>query len=123
MDLERLKKLAKGSTPGPWGTETGTYGHRITYIQSNYDFPSETQTAYLGQRDKLSDSYNFWNNTALFIAAANPSTVLKLIESIETARLSLENISNPVPVKCHFGCERVAREALSRIDELLGEGK
>lgn len=126
--LQELEEKARAATPGPWGTEPGTYGHRITYQDSNYDYPSEKWTAYLGTRDKLSDSYNQWQRDATFIAAANPDTVLRLIEIVRVQQEALEFVaaeSVSLEKLASLGDEVYndtlkAREALSEAQRIAG---
>jgi hypothetical protein len=92
--LDEIEARAKAAQEGPWNTEPGTYGTRITYLSRNYDYPREVQTAYLGTRDKLADSYNFWNRDAEFVAAAR-TDVPDLVAECRRLREALEFYADP----------------------------
>ena len=98
---------------------------RITYNYADYDHPSFIKTDYLGTRDKLSDSYNFWNHDAEFIAAANPATVLALLDALENCREILEFISatdlKNIDTPGHWYRKDLAVKALQELKEILGE--
>ena len=98
--IAEVLELDKKATPGPWDREPGTYGNRITCQRANYDFPKEIQTVYIGTRDKLSDSYNFWDyEDSVLIANYRESAPLlakaleREIRAGEIMREALDNIS------------------------------
>lgn len=74
-DREKLRELAKAATPGPWGfipkglsgRKGGLYG------------PSDSITTFTAFFDSYAED-------AQFCAAANPATVLQLLDEIETLR-------------------------------------
>ena len=65
MNDKELRKLAEGATPGPWNVNT----------------------AYIGWEAALSEDLP--EKDAAFIAAANPATVLRLLERIAALRATL----------------------------------
>lgn len=92
-----LKKLAEAATPGPWrwlnsNTLLADYGRRKALLTVS----SHNKTPYLSECD--SDGYlanmNPQGPNASFIAAANPTAVLALIEKLERAIDALEWYAN-----------------------------
>jgi hypothetical protein len=74
VDTKKLRTLAEHATPGPWSTSPGprsvaiaaTYGRQKIYATpSGGTYPNADQ---------------------LFIAAANPQTVLSLLDELKTLR-------------------------------------
>ncbi len=128
MDLENLKRLAKETTLKPW--KAGVLeSHSLRTDENGKQF-IDTRMHGCGPGHSYEDDDEDVNSTTLadckFIAAANPQTILKLIESIETARSALIKADhlcncegNPDKRHCWIMANK-AREALSRIDELLG---
>ena len=97
MNLDHLAQLATEATPGPWGVPPGTTdvmstgGYDVAYVNSQ------------DARDELNLAY---------IAAANPSVVLALVE---VARAAIEVDAMP----CLTNSSRL-RDALAKLDQ---EGK
>lgn len=84
VDTKRLRELAEAATPGPWGTEQGDLE----------EWPSTVAIAVTGGRQKIyacPPGGTFPKADQEFIAAANPSTVLALLDEIE--RLRRDNAS------------------------------
>ena len=71
IDLENLRRLAQAATPGPWFSTNGT----VWYVTTGGNGEPE--------QDKLADSNE---DDAAFIAAANPETMLELLDEIERLR-------------------------------------
>jgi hypothetical protein len=74
IDLEQLKQAAQVAVPGPW------------HVNGGSDVV-------------LSDDFSFWasdNDTANFIAAANPDVVLELIERLEYAEAIVRKEMPPI---------------------------
>lgn len=113
--IEVLLKVCESATPGPWNTEPGTYGIRITHQDCEYDYPSRKFTAFIGQRDKLSDSYNFWARDAKHIATFNPERMRKILEAYREMMevITRETNARPPDQACHL-CKvlSAAEEAL-----------
>lgn len=95
MDMDELKALASKATPGPWRQEEET-----TLVWGACDpddlssrgmgFPvaeAGLRPAWLSAERASSPEQRMAN--AAFIAAANPSTVIALIERVESAEESL----------------------------------
>lgn len=97
--LDKLEALARAATPGPWGVETiESDGHYGTDEDGGHGFDAYVVTDDRGRplmdslnRDnsEIHEEYNeeshyAWDELArrdaLFIAAANPATVLQLIQ-------------------------------------------
>lgn len=67
--MNELKKLAEAATPGPWQTwRDEATGAHVIWNKAG------------GQIGRLSP---LWVDTAQYIAAASPATVLKLLELIQ----------------------------------------
>ncbi len=83
MNLTELKALAKLATPGPWDTNPdGVLGYELEVTANNH---------YVGICEAA--PYD-----ALYIAASNPDTILKmceLIKEMEDALRMSNNLSNP----------------------------
>lgn len=89
-----LKALAMAATPGPWmywaqegQSSTGKYLHSFCAGESYHD-PDDRHTC-IGETRHADDKQSCAN--AQFIAAANPSAVLALIEENERLREALEH--------------------------------
>ena len=76
MNLTELEALAKLATPGPWDTNPdGVLGYELEVTANNH---------YVGICEAA--PYD-----ALYIAAANPDTILKMIELIREMFDALDN--------------------------------
>ena len=145
MNLDKLKELAQAATPGPWrigspnarckirhshGTSACRYtfegwwddGHEVSRACDfgPEDEPSKQETLVAGTWDYEEGGIRRAEDAA-FIAAANPATVLVLIEVAEKAQAIL-------PQLCDTSARGIAeaddlRTALSRLSAAgLGEG-
>ena len=77
QEIERLEALAGKATPGPWSHEPTSFNKLDRILYSN-----RTESMHGLNLMKLADGdWNHVNNVE-FIAAANPSTVLSLIERL-----------------------------------------
>lgn len=74
MNLDKLKELAKAATPGPWHTDAG--GYVVTTHPVNTPQGKIRMEIGVNYGDCSRDNREF-------IAAANPDTILKLLEYIE----------------------------------------
>ena len=81
MTLTKLKELAKNATPGPWHEQ-----HEIAYGVDIEDSNGD----WLAQSNKVCVGANQATKNAQYIAAANPETILKLIESVEEMERALD---------------------------------
>lgn len=72
IDLNKLEKLAKGASPGPWGiAETRADNGEYTGLEIFADDGSAL----------ISEEYLPNDADSQFIAAANPAVILELIET------------------------------------------
>lgn len=67
INIDELERLAKAATPGPWSQS----GFRVTAKELGYDRVADTEF----DNDSMAEN-------AAFIAAANPATVLTLINQL-----------------------------------------
>lgn len=128
--LDELGALARAATPGPWHpdpiTPTEVCSERGYTVAKAYSTPAMDGR---GICERTLDQ-------AAFIAAMNPAQVLKLIEVIRVQREALEKVVGvlDMPIQAmawkpmdiaeyrrEFD-EKVAREALSRAREVMGDG-
>ena len=72
MNIEELKRLAEAATPGPWSSHPNGY----------YGVHSNTGTI-CSTGEKIAD--------ALYIAAANPATILELIQQRDELLAALKD--------------------------------
>ena len=90
IDLDELRKRAEAATKGPWRVEQGT-----TLVWGKCD-PDDKTTYGMGVPVAETKPHQGWGSrrglsiddaeaSAHFIAAANPSVVLELIERVEMA--------------------------------------
>lgn len=75
IDKQALRNLALRATPGPWTMEH----ENIWYCESGYT----KHLAYFCQGDDVDDSQDDANTR--YVAAADPSTVLALLDELEAA--------------------------------------
>ncbi len=107
--LAELKRLAERATQGKW----------IFYQRDPSQYPS-IMDAY-NDEILVSTACGFEEQNAEYVIAANPQTVLMLLDAIEEMRGTLDLIQKIGCGAC--SCEEVARESLAKVDALLGEGK
>lgn len=83
--IDELERLALAATPGPWAVDALKIGARF-----NIELPDGTEAIAMSQQlvgDRLSEQRGA---NADFIAAANPQTVLALVNQL---RASLKEAS------------------------------
>lgn len=93
LDLQVLRALAEKASPGPWWI--GSHGHSM----SDRDHKTVFQAVDLikpAVRHPETGNLSHWPNDwdASFIAAANPETVLSLLDTIETLQSECERLRN-----------------------------
>lgn len=76
IDKQALRNLALRATPGPWTMEH----ENIWYYENGYT----KHLAYFCQGDDVDDSQDDVNTR--YVAAADPSTVLALMDALEAAK-------------------------------------
>lgn len=89
-ELENLKRLAQAATPGPWVTSDD--GHTI----SSYH-PERGYCIHMGYPDRdafWAAMHKVYEADSRYIAAANPQTILSLIEGYERMREALRPFAN-----------------------------
>jgi len=117
QELEKLKELAGKATCGPWEYYEGEVEHHsypISMMADGYSpcgiFPIANSTFVPLDMQPINGS---------FIAAANPDTVLRLIEALEVAIKSLikirVNCSCTELCMCSEDDVYIAQEALNKI--------
>jgi hypothetical protein len=78
IDLDRLERLAKAATPGPWTHKSDING------LSNFVYKGSGMRRQVARTLKLSD-----DSDAAFIAALNPAVALALIAEVRGSRTDL----------------------------------
>ncbi|QZA70424.1 hypothetical protein AH03_7 [Erwinia phage AH03] len=92
-DLNKLKELAGKATPGPWA-RASDWERAAVYSTSKDAYPEGKRVVCSGNQNNHgrynaeSWSGSDWNDAA-FIAAANPATVIGLIDRLEDAEAEL----------------------------------
>ena len=88
IDLKNILTLAKAATPGPWTVDT--CGDVIT--RAILDTDTDECKAFGGPLFRMIGTTPTapYNPDGIFIAAANPSTIISLIERIEAAERVIE---------------------------------
>lgn len=91
--MEELKSKAKAATPGPWYHEEG---YPCVHTSLELSGKNLARTNEVDNSDKPTSLYN-----AIYIAAASPDVILKLIERLEDAErlLFCRAISMGTPAK------------------------
>jgi hypothetical protein len=95
VDIEKLKQLARGATPGPW-----------EHLPEDDALAGEIQNTdgkYVG----LISEFDWQYPNGSFIAAANPTAILALLERLEKAEAVHMAASGPIAA----GAEVVAMDA------------
>ena len=88
MKIKELKELAEAATAGPWVYEE----NGISYVETFDD-------GYGPERNLPTRIAEYTgSNDGLFIAAANPETLLKLIAVVEAAQATIDFL-NPMFVE------------------------
>lgn len=79
--IDELERLALAATPGPWAVDALQIGARF-----NIELPDGSEAIAMSQQlagDRLGEKRGA---NAAFIAAANPQTVLALINQLRAAK-------------------------------------
>lgn len=78
INIDELERLAKAATPGPWSQA----GFRVTAKELGYDRVADTEF----DNDSMAEN-------AAFIAAANPTTITAMIDSLHKANGRLHEVA------------------------------
>ena len=86
QELEKLKELAKAATPGSWNYDSGN---------CEVETLKERRHVAIVSNDNITQHEDHlrpvdWECDGYYIAAANPATVLRLIEALEVATEALK---------------------------------
>jgi len=95
-DLNKLKELAGKATPGPWAMAID-WERAAVYSTSKDAYPEGKRVVCSGnQNNKGRYNAESWSGSdwsdAAFIAAANPATVIGLIEQLEAAQRRIAEV-------------------------------
>ncbi len=103
-DLKQLRKLAENATPGPWHVgywagQCHLEHHHTGESNCKYDYTLDTtfgQTDIVGPEPITLCSGDDWgphfdSKTRLFVAAANPQTILQLLDENAILRKKVIN--------------------------------
>lgn len=125
---EALRKLAEAATPGPWDTLSGNV---VRAIKGDFAVPLFESRAPIDWHKKknlthkvMCDAYAHEVSNATYIAAANPSAVLELLNSYQRMREALELASNTIRAiaaakRPESGLYKTLQDRASRIDAAL----
>jgi Ead/Ea22-like protein len=87
MDLKKLRELAGAATPGPWT------GDRIDGTVKYCIMSGKTVVCRGDNYNSESGPWGFMDsNDDEFVLAANPATVITLLDELETLRAVLQDI-------------------------------
>lgn len=121
--IEQLREKARKATPGPWVAEE-EFEVITTVEQRNPGRPSFpvicVTTVPYQQGHDLPDEAASANTE--HIAAANPKTILKLLDAIEVMREALDEIGDKTISWAQYSREAlhlIQKEALARAEEIL----
>lgn len=92
IDTTKLRELAQNATPGPW--EYSSWDINSFAIVVGFDSPGSTTGEMIVYPD-ASDEEGYGGvkllNDAEYIAAANPSTVLALLDALDDAHRNMDD--------------------------------
>jgi len=91
LDLQELRTLAAKASPGPWWIDS--HGHSMSDRNHKTVFQA-VDLVKPAFRNPETGNLSHWPNDwdASFIAAANPETVLSLLDTIETLQAKCEQL-------------------------------
>ena len=117
VDLKGLKELALKATPGPWAQ-----GADLERVMRYGDPPPLHRNGH-----GITVARCATPGDVMFIAAANPQTILALLSLLETDRKDFERViergnNGELGTSKVDDMRHIARAALSRHDDLRGEG-
>ena len=129
MDIKELEALARDATPGRWKAKRLRDSDGVAYATSyTAHIDIDPVCMIWAPEDNAEQTAN-----AFYIAAANPQTVLKLIEIIRAQQTIVESVAH-IGVDFGYGpfnldvgephteiAIRDAREALAKATEVLGD--
>lgn len=96
MTLKQLRELAEKATQGKWSWQLKPFGWKALNAEGRKD-PNGNQLRVIYVRN---DGLAGMNHTdADYIAAANPSTILALLERYERLRMALAHYGPDVPLE------------------------
>ena len=85
-NLEQLKNLAKAATTGPWAVEPFPYTSVATNHKTVCNF------FYNSEYGRIFETSNAKNNSE-FISQCDPTTIMSLIERVETAEKEVAKLN------------------------------
>lgn len=93
VNIDELRRLAKAATPGPWHTpDSRRLGGAISAMIDGRDCQVASVDGQAAMFDHRAEAATIALANAAFIAAANPATVLALLERVERAERELAGI-------------------------------
>ena len=116
FDTKKLRELAEAATPGPWRDANGNGAASVVSEHSDYGCQ-----IYLNVRTcEIADTVNRWKADARFIAAANPQTVIALLDEVARLRAAIE--TNQLVIDHDRAVRRLAAMTAAR-DEVYAIAK
>lgn len=90
MNIEELKRLAEAATPGPWEYDHGCIAENWKAIISEYFVRLEDDDVSIAAGIIDPKTCRPSKSNAAYIAAANPSAMLELIQKLEVTQDELD---------------------------------
>ena len=116
IDTTKLRQLAQHATPGPW--EYSSWDINSFAIVVGFDSPGSTTGEMIVYPD-ASDEEGYGGvkllNDAEYIAAANPATVLQLLDEIDRLRTIEAAARNLAKVKGRHHSEQAMNQLLEAL--------
>lgn len=95
QDIEKLRELAEAATPGPWFVYEGSSWRRIgiTPGRGSYDMAVLAPCVASDGHPDLTSTSGLREENLAFIAAANPATILALLDDRAALLARVESLS------------------------------
>jgi len=129
---KQLRELAEKATPGPWWIDS--HGHRMSAGGGSETVFIASEKMGEAKRHPETGNLSHWPNDwdASFIAAANPATILALMDSYEALQAECEKLrkqlesvkellKDPVTVFVHMKHGIIAKPSLRDLIDLHGD--
>jgi hypothetical protein len=111
-ELKRLRKLAEAATPGPWDASIDLERPddvRVCYVRDGKHCDwcvSLSGECVEGTREWTPETLQRWRADAAFIAAANPTAVIALLDAVEGYQRGVDALRDQLAA-ANAECERL----------------